>query len=220
MSVNGIEIKVGQKWSTRRGFTTEILRATGSDTHTWSTDGGWVTDSGRVSVHGGVIHDEGRDLATLICQPEDIPGICDLTEYLEANEPQVTMLEADSPDAESLAVETLSALGWVFDGTCWVQDHPSAYDKLADVLHRALLQASQGKGRERHAVDGVAFEDQPMATINKQLGSVHGYVYQCHKKSLEAMRLPAGRDVAELLGAINYLCGAVIALETWARKGD
>ena len=36
---------------------------------------------------------------------------------------------------------------------------------------------------------------------------------QAAKKAHESQRLPAGRDVAELLGAINYLAGAVIALE-------
>jgi hypothetical protein len=93
------------------------------------------------------------------------------------------------------------------------------YGKLAAVLNRAHLQASGGKGKERHA-NGLPFEEQPMASINRQLGSVHGFIYQAHKKSLEALRLPAGRDVAELLGAINYLAGAVIALESWAKKPD
>jgi hypothetical protein len=124
----------------------------------------------------------------------------------------------DNGVAESLAVEMLTDLGWSFDGQCWIQDKPDGYEKLSDVLHRALLQASQGKGKERHASGDTPFEEQPMATINRQLGSVHGFIYQAHKKSLEAMRLPAGRDVAELLGSINYLCGAVIALESWARK--
>lgn len=130
------------------------------------------------------------------------------------------LVDLINDDAESLAVETLAGLGYVFDGQCWVQDVPAAYEKLADVLNRALLQASQGKGRERHASGDTPFEEQPMATINRQLGSVHGFIYQAHKKSLEAMRLPAGRDVAELLGAINYLAGAVIALESWARKTE
>lgn len=92
------------------------------------------------------------------------------------------------------------------------------YGKLADVLTRAYLQASAGKGKERHAVGDVPFEDQPMATINRQLGSVDGFIYQAHKKSLEAKRLPDGRAQAELLGAINYLAGAVIALDSWAKK--
>ena len=93
------------------------------------------------------------------------------------------------------------------------------YDALRDVLDRALQQAQSGKGKERHAVGETPFDQQPMATINKQLGSIHGFIFQAHKKSLEATRLPAGRDVAELLGAINYLAGAVIALETWSAKG-
>lgn len=133
------------------------------------------------------------------------------------------MIELAEPDnaaydAEQLAAETLSALGYVFDGQGWVQETGTGYEKLADVLNRALLQASQGKGKERHASGDMPFEEQPMATINRQLGSVHGFIFQSHKKSLEAMRLPAGRDVAELLGAVNYLCGAVIALESWAKK--
>lgn len=94
------------------------------------------------------------------------------------------------------------------------------YEKLADVLQRAFDQASAGKGKERHASDNVPFEAQPMSTINKQLGSIDGFIYQAHKKSLEAKRLPDGRAQAELLGAINYLAGAVIALDTWAKKTE
>jgi hypothetical protein len=92
------------------------------------------------------------------------------------------------------------------------------YEKLIDVLEAAYKQASQGKGKERHGGLGAAFEDQPMATINKQLGSTHGFIYQAHKKSLEAMRLPTDRAQAEILGAINYLAGAYIAMGSWAKK--
>jgi hypothetical protein len=91
-----------------------------------------------------------------------------------------------------------------------------SYGTLAEVLYRAYLQAADGKGKERHAVDGVAFEDQPMATINRQLGSIDGFIYQAHKKSLEAKRLSNDAAQRELLGAINYLAGAVIALRSWA----
>ena len=90
------------------------------------------------------------------------------------------------------------------------------YDSLADVLQRAYDQAANGKGKDRHAGDGVAFENQPMATINREQGSIDGYLYQARKKAIEARRLPHGRAQAELLGAINYLAGAVIALDTWA----
>lgn len=94
--------------------------------------------------------------------------------------------------------------------------HAAGYETLADVLHRAFEQASSGKGKERHAGAGVPFERQPMATINIEQGSIDGFLYQARKKALEAKRLPAGRAQAELLGAINYLAGAVIALDTWA----
>lgn len=95
---------------------------------------------------------------------------------------------------------------------------PPGYDKLFDVLMQAFKQAAGGKGKERHARAGVAFDDQPMSQINKQLGSIDGFIYQAHKKSLEAKRLPDGRAQAELLGSINYIAGAVIALDTWAKK--
>ncbi len=90
------------------------------------------------------------------------------------------------------------------------------YETLADVLARAFAQAATGKGKERHAGAGVPFERQPMTTINIEQGSIDGFLYQARKKALEAKRLPAGRAQAELLGAINYLAGAVIALDTWA----
>lgn len=188
MSVNGIKIKVGQRWRTSCGVVSRIMTKVKDDTYPFVTEHTSVTKNGRAWIG-------------------DKPNDFDLVELI-------------NDDAEQLAAETLSALGYVFDGQGWVQETSTGYEKLADVLNRALLQASQGKGRDRHAVDGVPFEEQPMATINRQLGSVHGFIYQSHKKSLEAMRLPAGRDVAELLGAINYLAGAVIALESWARKSS
>ena len=87
------------------------------------------------------------------------------------------------------------------------------YTKLAQALQAAYNQAAIGKGKERHASESVAFEDQPMSVINRQLGSIDGFIYQAHKKSLEAKRLPPERAQAELLGAINYLAGAWIELE-------
>mgnify|MGYP007089868407 CR=1 FL=1 len=85
------------------------------------------------------------------------------------------------------------------------------YDSLRDVLDRAFAQAATGKGHERHAVC-KPFDQQPM----QELISLYGVGFalgQAAKKAQESQRLPAGRDVAELLGAINYLAGAVIALE-------
>jgi hypothetical protein len=92
----------------------------------------------------------------------------------------------------------------------------NGYEKLADVLSRAYEQAAAGKGKERHASEGQAFEDQPMNAINQALGSIDGFLFQAAKKAQESRRLPNGRAQAELLGAINYLAGAVIALDSWA----
>ena len=86
------------------------------------------------------------------------------------------------------------------------------YETLAGVLRQAYAQAADGKGKERHA-NGNAFDEQLMTTINAMLGSVDGFLYQAIKKTVEYKRLPKDRAVAELLGAINYLAGAVIALE-------
>jgi hypothetical protein len=86
------------------------------------------------------------------------------------------------------------------------------YERLADVLQRAYAQAATGKGRERHAND-KPFHVQPMQDLIR----LHGVGFatgQASKKASESLGLPTvGRQVAELLGAIVYLSGAVIALE-------
>ena len=85
------------------------------------------------------------------------------------------------------------------------------YEKLQDVLERAYLQAASGKGRERHA-KGEPFHEQVMQ-IGAQKFGVGSLLFQAFKKSEESQRLPLDRGINELLGAINYLAGAVIALE-------
>lgn len=95
------------------------------------------------------------------------------------------------------------------------------YEKLADVLCRAYDQAAHGKGRDRHA-NNRTFHEQPMQDLIR----LHGVGFatgQASKKAGEALGLPTlERQVAELLGAIVYLSGAVIALESAAgnRKID
>lgn len=89
-------------------------------------------------------------------------------------------------------------------------DAPGYYS-LAAVFQRAFEQASGGKGKERHA-NNLPFDQQPMQTI----AAAHGVGFltgQAAKKSQEALGLPHDRKIAELLGAMNYLAGAVIFLE-------
>lgn len=91
------------------------------------------------------------------------------------------------------------------------------YEKLADVLQRAYDQAAHGKGKERHAQERP-FHQQPMQAVI-QLHGVGFATGQASKKASEALRLPTlERQVAELLGAIVYLSGAVIALEAEAKQ--
>lgn len=85
------------------------------------------------------------------------------------------------------------------------------YESLAGVLQRALDQAQDGKGAERHA-NSLPFDKQPMQTI----AAAHGVGFltgQASKKAEEAHGLKHSAKIAELLGAINYLAGAVIFIE-------
>jgi len=88
-----------------------------------------------------------------------------------------------------------------------------SYQNIRAVLDRAYEQAAAGKGHERHAT-GQDFSAQPMQTISGLLGDNHGCLFQAIKKCQESVRLPKDRAVNELLGAINYLAGAVIFLES------
>ena len=86
------------------------------------------------------------------------------------------------------------------------------YERLADVLSAAFWQASEGKGAERHRIAGEAFEDQIILQITRRVGL--GYpLGQAMKKCDEATRMEPGAAIRELLGAINYIAAAVIAIE-------
>lgn len=105
---------------------------------------------------------------------------------------------------------------------------PAGYEALQAVLDAAMDQAANGKGRERHggetaiqrmagtAGGGEPFNAQPMVTIGRMVGLAFPLGQAC-KKAQEAARMAAAgqpaRARAELLGAINYLAGAVILLD-------
>lgn len=131
-------------------------------------------------------------------------------------------------DSATLAEETLSALGWTFDGQAWTEQprielatpaptmQEPGYELLADVLERAYKQAALGKGKERHA-NGEPFDEQVMQDGARRFG-VGALLFQAFKKSEESQRLPLDRGVNELLGAIVYLAGAVIRREADAQE--
>lgn len=88
---------------------------------------------------------------------------------------------------------------------------PNPYHHLSNVLDEALEQASEGKGRERHAQD-LPFHEQPM----QQLIDLYGMGFalgQAGKKMQESQRLPHDAARTELLGAIVYIAGAIVAMD-------
>lgn len=85
------------------------------------------------------------------------------------------------------------------------------YSSLSKVLRRAYDQASDGKGSERHGQD-LPFTEQPMQLIQDLVGE--GFALgQAMKKMQESQRLPHDAAIRELLGAINYIAGAIIHKE-------
>lgn len=92
-----------------------------------------------------------------------------------------------------------------------IKDVPG-YESLLYVLIRAYDQAAQGKGAERHACSRP-FTAQPMQSISELLGSETGLLYQAMKKIQESQRLEPNAAIRELLGAINYIAGAIIFKE-------
>lgn len=89
------------------------------------------------------------------------------------------------------------------------------YDSLRAVLLAAFDQASQGKGRERHAED-KPFDKQDICQEARDLGLAFP-LGQARKKLKEALKLLDIRGheaaIAECLGAINYAAAAVIVLQ-------
>jgi len=84
------------------------------------------------------------------------------------------------------------------------------YDSLEKVLKDAFNQASEGKGKERHA-NNQPFDEQPIMWIEEHF---HSYqLGQAVKKMHESQSLPLLRAIAELLGAINYIAAHIIFLK-------
>ena len=87
------------------------------------------------------------------------------------------------------------------------------YEDLAAVLQQALDHAQHGKGKERHNTHDAPFRGQHMLTECDAQGGIGFTIGQARKKAVEALHLPTReRQINELLGAINYLAGAVIWL--------
>ena len=98
----------------------------------------------------------------------------------------------------------------------------TGYDSLFMVLCKALHQAQEGKGKERHA-NGKPFEKQPIMAITDLVGM--GFqTGQAIKKTVEAHGMVNRNQFVaaerELLGAINFLAAAVLRIEQMAGQVD
>lgn len=94
------------------------------------------------------------------------------------------------------------------------------YQTLETILAEAHHQASKGKGKDRHALDGERFEDQQICEIGRRLkgNPAAGPLFQAVKKVYESGRLGGEAGVRELLGSINYIVAGVILLREDAER--
>lgn len=101
-----------------------------------------------------------------------------------------------------------------------VVDVYKGYEGLLATLLEAYEQAAKGKGKERHAKNGEAFDDQPILTIARE----HGLAFltgQAAKKLAEIYSfLNSASDFSrferarkELAGAIVYTAAAMMYIE-------
>jgi len=85
------------------------------------------------------------------------------------------------------------------------------YDSLMEIFKQAVLQASEGKGKERHVFNNESFEEQIMFIIARWgLSFPAG---QAVKKIVEANRLQGEAKIRELLGALNYCAGEILLVK-------
>ena len=90
-------------------------------------------------------------------------------------------------------------------------DSELKYLLLWNTLRDALEQAAFGKGKARHQKNDEPFEEQPICMFARRVG-IGFPLGQAMKKIDEAARMEPEAAVNELLGAINYLCSAVIII--------
>lgn len=88
------------------------------------------------------------------------------------------------------------------------------YTLLQSVLDAAFKQASEGKGKERHA-DGKPFVEQPIFWIEENFKSFQ--LGQAVKKIHESQRLGIDAAIKELYGAIVFIAAKIITLQN--KKG-
>lgn len=206
MSITPGTIALGQQWMTNAGFSVKVIEHISDTIYCWkvqvvNNDSNLiyaVTDNGsyindQPSPHFDLKHLESGSVAEPTVEP------------VAPTEQRLTI----PVSGDELAAETLEALGYRFDGQCWVQDQVSERDgavlshPLYPVLIQAIEQAMYGKGG-RHGGNVTPFLDQPWAHYVKMHG--RGFATgQATKKLEEAASTREGDAFdTEVLGAIVY----------------
>lgn len=91
------------------------------------------------------------------------------------------------------------------------------YEGLAQVLEAAFDQAANGKGKSRHA-NKKPFSEQPIMKLQELYGP--GFALgQAAKKAQESQRMDKDAAIHELLGAINYIAGAILYIDKNMNSG-
>ena len=145
MAVNGIEIKVGQKWRKRNGSVVTIRSRKGSHSHPWVDDEGMTySDTGVYSSAG----DGPRDLVELI---EDVKTVV---------EPAPSAIFPDIPEDDRVA-------GRVKLSECYIAKKPgsSAPD---------LLDAAAQHMRDRAATYDKPEGERSIAQVVTAFNAIHG----------------------------------------------
>lgn len=221
MSCKGIELAVGQVWETwekdgpdKNKIVTIIAQATQGGVPGWACDDGEIrTDQGRMTNHGYHAKDftnyQGDDAAH--SDPSE-----NYTSYLiqSVTNSSNEYIDPTFQLGDTIVIkESSQQIGKSLEA---MQMDVEGYECLEDVLLRAYNQAARGKGHIRHS-HGEPFNEQMMQDMAKRFG-VGVLLGQAFKKSEESMRLSHAACIKELLGAINYLAGAVIFLEARESK--
>lgn len=88
-------------------------------------------------------------------------------------------------------------------------------DNFSDLLRAAnyaVLQATKGKGQERHG-NGKHFLSQPIFEISRMIDSPGGLAFQAIKKLQEASRMSPEAAIHEYRGAVIYILALMLFTE-------
>lgn len=142
--VNGVEIKVGQVWRQRDGVLVRIARR--------ERYGPWGTVCVQDDVKMANINDDGTsDLL------DAQYGLAELVKDEHGN--RFVRSNPQPADSATLAEETLSALGWTFDGQAWVEN--AVTEMPVGMLDNPVSAPALLTAAAKHMYDRAATYDKP-----------------------------------------------------------